>query len=587
MKAGDHDARSPGNAPTRSEVTQATFDVVVLGGSIAGLAIARHLRNGSASVRVALVEKSALPAVPTRSKVGESSTEVSSWYLGDRLGMSGHLEAAQLKKLGLRFFLAAGEGQPFGQRPELGLLSPSLTGFSLPFSGLNPVTWQIHRGRLEHTLFQELTLNNVQIYDSTTGSVRLGNPHQVTLNEESGTSVISARWIIDATGSAKGLPAAGNDDRPLNHHAQASWFWVDHLINPDEFSVDGAFRGSIAPNLRWRSTNHLVGRGYWVWLIALSDGSTSVGVVSDPTVHAAAALDTLSATRDWIAKYEPELYCALGKAEWHGFASRGWQSHVRQTLVSPERWAVTGDTAAFLDPLFSSGLDFMAIGNELIVPHILADLAGEEIGARARRASALFNRIVEQYFLLYRGVYRVTEHPRVMAAKLIWDITVYLGFLAPAVRSGQLANEAFTGRLSFLGQAVGILQTGVSALIVDWATKAAPRPATGRVDQAGFGPLSSVVERMREMQNGADEIQLLTANVRLLEQLAVGLFRLAVADLAIAAPSGPVNPYALSLDPRRWTNDGLERGASCTQAGPELMAILQRTTLRDEPELSP
>ena len=33
------------------------------------------------------------------------------------------------------------------------------------------------------------------------------------------------------------------------------------------------------------STNHICGEGYWVWLIPLSSGPISIGIVADPRFH--------------------------------------------------------------------------------------------------------------------------------------------------------------------------------------------------------------------------------------------------------------------------------------------------------------
>lgn len=525
-------------------------DVVVLGAGAAGLLLARHLRRARPDLRITVVDPGPL-ADRARSKVGESSTESSSWYLQERLGLGEHLADEHVKKMGLRFFLP---GETSGTRPEFGLFAPGPRSFGIPFAGLDPVTWQLHRGRLEAFLADELVRDGVEVRPFTRAEIRLGAPHRLAV----GTERWTASWVIDASGGGGALPVAPGEDQALGHVAHAAWFWVDRRLDPDGFSSDPAFRARLPADLRWRSTTHLVGEGYWVWLIALGDGSTSVGVVTDPAIHPREAFTTPEGCRGWISTHEPALAGALGDAPWVGYARRGWESHARRTLVSGERWGVTGDTAAFLDPLFSSGLDLLAIGNELLVPRILDDLDGADVARDARRASGLFSRIVEQYLRLYLGSYRVMGHPRAMMAKIGWDLAVYLGFLAPMVRSGRLGEEAFVQRAGFVGQGVASLQERVSAMLVAWAARRCP-PVTGVVDQGQCAPLASVVEHLRAAREG-DVLPHLHANLGVLEQLAVAIFRRAGEELGLPVPVGPLNPYAIGPDPARWAADGLEGG---------------------------
>ena len=56
--------------------------------------------------------------------------------------------------------------------------------------------------------------------------------------------------------------------------------------------------------------------------------------------------------------------------------------HGTKRIFSPERWCLTGDAGAFLDPLFSPGSDFIGICNSLITDLVTPDLDGEDDRAR-------------------------------------------------------------------------------------------------------------------------------------------------------------------------------------------------------------
>ena len=55
------------------------------------------------------------------------------------------------------------------------------------------------------------------------------------------------------------------------------------------------------------STNHLCGKGYWMWMIPLSSGAISIGIVADPRFHPMDQMDTLDKAIDWIREHEPQL----------------------------------------------------------------------------------------------------------------------------------------------------------------------------------------------------------------------------------------------------------------------------------------
>ena len=59
--------------------------------------------------------------------------------------------------------------------------------------------------------------------------------------------------------------------------------------------------------MRRFSTNHLCGEGYWVWLIPLSSGPISIGIVADPRFHPLEEMNTLEGALEWIREHEPQL----------------------------------------------------------------------------------------------------------------------------------------------------------------------------------------------------------------------------------------------------------------------------------------
>ena len=120
---------------------------------------------------------------------------------------------------------------------------------------------------------------------------RRGDPHTVTIvrggigGEE---STIKARWVVDATGRAFTLKKQLGLLEDNGHMVNSAWFRlaggldIEDWADPDdeEFFARMSERG-----LRQVSTNHLCGKGYWVWMIPLSSGPISIGIVADSNFH--------------------------------------------------------------------------------------------------------------------------------------------------------------------------------------------------------------------------------------------------------------------------------------------------------------
>ena len=101
-------------------MTSPDYDVVILGGGLAGGSLARQLRLEAPSLRVLIVEKRQHPVREAAFKVGESSVEIGAHYFQKILGLEPHLRSHQLEKLGLRYFFTRVDNRDLAARFELG-----------------------------------------------------------------------------------------------------------------------------------------------------------------------------------------------------------------------------------------------------------------------------------------------------------------------------------------------------------------------------------------------------------------------------------------------------------------------------------
>ena len=535
---------------------QTTHDLIVLGGGLAGLSLARQLSLARPGLRLAVVDPRPLPIDPATRRLGESFTEVSSGYFEHRLGLGAHLAAEHQRKLGLRFFLP---GPALAERAELGILAaaapPSMVQDTIPS------TWQVHRGRLEHHLAQTLEGELLQ----GTAELIPGPPHQLRVGDRS----LRAPVVVDATAGANVLPLS-EEREAFDHGGQAAWFWVEAPLDVGAWSRDPAYQARAHPDLRWRATTHLVGRRGWCWLIRLADQSTSVGIVRPP----GQPFEDEAAMLAWLVTEEPELAEAMVGVPRSPISQRAWTAGGHATILDARGLARAGDAAGFLDPLYSSGADLLAITNEVLVPRLLAAIDGTLTAREARRANGLLGLVRLQYMSLYRDLFTVLQSPRATMARLAWDLSTYFGFLALLARNGAFRDD-LSPRAAWTGRQVAALQARVSAALVAWA-RHDPGAAHGCFDQAECGLLNHLLRGLGTPCSGRELDTRLAANLALLEELAVAIFRQAAGALGLPVPDGASNPYAAGLDPARWAADGLRSGRRRREVQPETARDLAR-----------
>ncbi len=424
------------------------FDVTILGGGLAGLTLAKQLLMKRPETRVAVIEKQTFPVSEATHKVGESSVEIGAHYFGEELQLKKHLTDHQLPKFGLRFFFKDAY-QSLAEGTEVG----GSTFFSAP-------SYQIDRGRFENFLadsisnmgatllsgskLSEVSLNSAEQSDSAPA-------HQVTYEREGTEHSHTTRWVVDASGRASYLKRKLDLAEDIGHDINAVWFRVDANIQVDDFCEDNQWRmltGKVPR--RWLSTNHLMGEGYWVWLIPLASGSTSIGIVADPRIHPLSEINSFEKSMTWLERHEPECAASLEphREKMQDFLAIKNMARGSRQVFSADRWALTGEAGVFLDPFYSPGSDFIAIGNTMVCKLIEEDLADRSIEHLAPTLQSIFLTLFQNNLLTYRDQYPLFGNPRIMALKFVWDYAVYWGFPALLYFNGKLTDVGFIQSLA-------------------------------------------------------------------------------------------------------------------------------------------
>jgi flavin-dependent dehydrogenase len=541
------------------------YDVAILGGGLAGLTLALQLKQDRPDTSILVAEKREGPAPEAAFKVGESTVELSCNYFGRVLGLQEHLEQQQIHKCGLRFFFPYGDNSELAQRVELG---PPL---------YPPVpSYQLDRGRFENFLADEVEAAGIdRIGGARVQDVELGDErHKVTFTRGDETHETSARWVVDASGRAFLLKKKLGLLEDNGHAVNSSWFRLAGGLDIEEWvdpSDDDWFGRMTERGLRRNSTNHLCAQGYWVWLIPLSSGPISIGIVADPRFHPWERINTLEGALDWIREHEPQLGESLDgrRDQVEDFLKVEHFSYgCKQCFSGSERWALTGEAGAFLDPFYSPGSDYIAMGNTLIADMVVRELDGEDVTERAKAHDDLYLSAYRTHLTFYEGQYEFWGNPQLMSVKIGANNILYWGVNALLFFHRKLADLEFMEAVRPDVERVWALNRRLEAMYREWNALDDREWRRAYVSPVAF---PAMLERHIELVAGFDDETLkakIASNRELMEAYTLILFNKAAQLLGDAAPGEDVklNPYAVSLDPDRWEADGLFGNSGMTIA---------------------
>ncbi|MFL6579076.1 MAG: NAD(P)/FAD-dependent oxidoreductase [Povalibacter sp.] len=476
---------------------QAQHDVIILGGGLAGLTLSIQLVQKHPDLRVLVLERRKHPVPHATHKIGESTVEIGAHYFDTVLGLKDHLMTRQLKKFGFRFFFSEGRTD-IDQVLELGASSFLATP-----------AYQLDRGIFENFLAEKASELGVRFVDGA--PVRTldigsdGRAHQVHYESEGEMHETCARWLVDASGRAGLVKRKLGLAQDNAHDANAVWFRMAERLDVNDWSQDQAWLTRCDPPNRWLSTNHFCGSGYWAWLIPLSSGSHSVGIVCDATMHPLETMNTFEKAVNWLHEHEPRLGQEIEsrRERLQDFAFfRNFSYGCKQVFSGADRWALTGEAGVFLDPFYSPGSDFIAISNTYIADLIERDLLGEHVGGRSRVYEQLYSSFYESTLSLYTNQYGLFGDPEVMPVKVIWDYSYYWGILCQLFFQGRLTDLASIGRLSTELQHCKALNFAMQEFLREWSKVSERRNPAVMLDQAA---LPWFAEMNRGLRDDLDE----------------------------------------------------------------------------------
>jgi len=416
------------------------YDVVIIGGAFSGAATALMLKRKRPEARVLIIEKK----TEFDRKVGESTTEVSSCYMTQMLGLSHYLGHHQLAKQGLRLWFSNRSDQRFDDCVEVGTRYQSrLPGF------------QVDRAKLDSHLLELAVEAGCDLWRPakvTNLELNNGSGNKISAASDAGERTVSARWLVDATGRATMLARKLGWLRPNTEHPiNAVWARFTNVKQWDSYDWRQRFPeyANACRTAREWATNHLFGRGWWVWIIPLQGGDVSAGIVYDNRIFKLPEGPTLAQRLHAHILTNPvgrEIFGAAKVIEGDVHALSMLPYHSEK--VCQDGWAAVGDAAGFIDPLYSPGLDLCSYTSYYVADLLARSLSGEDVSKRIQYYNHQYPVTYRSWFeSLYKDKYYYMGDAELMSAALLLDVSsYYIGLVCGVYRDPECGflNLPFT-----------------------------------------------------------------------------------------------------------------------------------------------
>ena len=405
---------------------QGSYDVAIIGGALSGASTATLLLQQDPSLRVVIIERS--PSFERR--VGESTIEISTYFLNRVLGLADHLNEHHYVKQGLRFWFTNDRVEKFDDCSEIGGR----------FLSRVPA-FMVDRAVLDEEVLQRAMKLGAECRRPAQlikAELNSGEEQLLTLRTADGQEEnLRARWVVDASG-VRALLARQEGWHRVNedHPTAAVWSRWTGVKNLDGLELQGKYPEWAAASygMRQMATNHLCGDGWWSWLIPLKGGDVSIGLVYDQRLVTLPPGPSMGERlRAFLMDRHPMAAELLEHAHW-----REDDVHYRRNLpyysttFAGDGFSLVGDAAGFIDPFYSPGLDWMCYTVSATADLILAERTRQpDFSERLQRHNRDFQRCYRRWFeTLYQDKYEYIGDFELFRPVFLLDLGLYYLFVA-------------------------------------------------------------------------------------------------------------------------------------------------------------
>lgn len=323
-------------------------DILIIGAGPAGTVAGAYLQKQG--FKITIVEKTQFP----RFVIGESLLPISMEHFRE-VDLLDCLEKQKFEvKAGARFLRGK---------------EVCLFDFSKKFTQGADWTWQVPRADFDKALADEVEKRGVDIlYENEVVAIDFQGKTSTTTvkNKEGNTTKINAKFVIDASGYGQVLPRLLDLETPSSLPEHSSIF--THL--KDVKRPEGK-EGTLI-------SFDIVKPDVWLWVIPFSNGTTSIGFVGPTEFINSYKGNNEEALREML-KLSDYYFDRFDGVDF-SFAPHKILNYSKASKqLYGEGFVLTGNSAEFLDPVFSSGVAFATESSLLAAKLITRELNGEKV----------------------------------------------------------------------------------------------------------------------------------------------------------------------------------------------------------------
>ncbi|MDO5971724.1 NAD(P)/FAD-dependent oxidoreductase [Flavivirga aquimarina] len=388
-------------------MSNTNVDVLIIGAGPSGCVAASYLQNNGLKIKV--VEKSNFP----RFVIGESLLP----------RCMDHFE-----EVGLLECLKA---QGFERKDGARFLKGDVV-CNFDFSDKHTKgwdwTWQVPRADFDDVLSKELIKKGVDIafeHEVTDVVFDENGVSKTTIkNKQGDISTINAKFIVDSSGYGRVLPRLLNLDVPSALPKHSSIFThVKDIKRPE------GREGTLI-------TFDVIDTNTWLWVIPFSNGVTSIGYVSDTEYMESFEGNNTEKLTEML-KLSDYYYDRFKDLDFlfEPINIKNYSKSVKQ--LYGKGYALTGNSAEFLDPVFSSGVTFATesalLAAKLITRELNNDVVDweEDYANYIKKGVNVFATYVKEWYTgnLQTLFFHRPENPEIktqicsVLAGYVWDET--------------------------------------------------------------------------------------------------------------------------------------------------------------------